>query len=47
MLPAASAGAHFHVERRKGAFHGVITTVGPAGIRKTELWVAFDAHCRG
>jgi len=31
------AGAHFHVESMKGAFQGVITTVGPAGMRKT-VW---------
>ncbi len=28
--PAASAGAVFHVESMNGAFHGVITTAGPA-----------------
>src|SRR5689334_12804209 len=28
--PAASAGAVFHVDSMNGAFHGVITTAGPA-----------------
>ena len=31
--PAASAGAVFQVESMKGAFQGVITAAGPAGIR--------------
>jgi len=30
----------------KGAFQGVMTTVGPAGIRNTVLWVPFEAHWR-
>ena len=33
MQPAASAGAVFHVESMNGAFHGVITTAGPLGMR--------------
>ena len=37
MLPAARAGAHFHVESMNGAFQGVMTTVGPAGMRSTVL----------
>ena len=47
VLPAASAGAHFHVESMKGAFQGVITTVGPAGIRKTVFAVPLEVHRRG
>ena len=47
VLPAASAGAVFHVESMKGAFQGVITTVGPAGIRSTSLSVPLDVHRRG
>ncbi len=47
VLPAASAGAHFQVESMNGAFHGVITTVGPAGIRSTRLSVPFEAQARG
>ncbi len=39
-------GAHFHVESMKGAFHGVMTTVGPAGMRSTVLWVPFEAQRR-
>ena len=46
MLPAASAGAHFHVLSMNGAFHGVMTTVGPAGMRMTRLAVPFDDHTR-
>ena len=46
MQPAASAGAVFHVESMKGAFHGVITTAGPAGIRTTRLAVPFDDQTR-
>ncbi len=42
MLPAASAGAHFQVESMKGAFHGVMTTVGPAGMRSTALSVPLE-----
>ena len=33
MQPAASAGAVFQVESMNGAFHGVITTAGPLGMR--------------
>jgi len=44
--PAASAGAVFQVESMKGAFHGVITTAGPAGIRSTRFEVPFDDHTR-
>ena len=40
--PAASAGAVFQVESMNGAFHGVITTAGPLGIRMTRFAVPFD-----
>ena len=46
VLPAARAGASFHVESMNGAFHGVITTAGPAGIRSTVLRVPFDDQTR-
>ncbi len=46
MLPAASAGAIFQVESMNGAFHGVITTAGPAGMRTTRLRVPFDSQTR-
>ena len=46
MQPAASAGAVFQVESMKGAFHGVMTTAGPLGIRCTALRVPFDSHIR-
>ena len=29
-----------------GAFHGVITTAGPLGIRMTRLWVPFESQTR-
>ena len=35
--PAASAGAVFQVESMNGAFQGVITTAGPAGMRVTRF----------
>ena len=35
LLPAARAGATFQVASMNGAFHGVITTAGPAGMRCT------------
>ena len=44
--PAASAGAVFHVESMNGAFHGVITTAGPLGMRMTRLAVPFDDQTR-
>ena len=44
--PAASAGAVFQVESMNGAFHGVITTAGPLGIRITRLWVPFESQTR-
>ena len=44
--PAASAGAVFQVESMNGAFHGVITTAGPLGMRSTRLRVPFDSHTR-
>ena len=44
--PAASAGAVFHVESMNGAFHGVITTAGPLGIRMTRFAVPFDSQTR-
>ena len=43
-LPAASAGADFHVDSMNGAFHGVMTTVGPAGMRLTSLSVPLEDH---
>ena len=46
LFPAASAGANFHVLSMNGAFHGVITTAGPAGIRCTQLWRFFASHSR-
>jgi hypothetical protein len=46
VLPAAKAGAHFHVLSMNGAFHGVMTTVGPAGMRMTRFAVPFDDHSR-
>ena len=36
-FPAARAGAIFQVERSQGAFHGVMITAGPAGIRFDDL----------
>jgi hypothetical protein len=39
--PAASAGAVFQVESMNGAFQGVITAAGPAGIR----WTRFQVPC--
>ena len=36
----------FHVESMNGAFHGVITTAGPLGMRMTRLAVPFDDHTR-
>jgi hypothetical protein len=39
VLPAASAGAHFHVLSMNGAFHGVMMTATPAGMRMTRLAV--------
>ncbi len=44
--PAASAGAVFHVDSMNGAFHGVITTAGPLGIRMTRFRVPFESHTR-
>ena len=46
VLPAAKAGAHFQVESIKGAFHGVIMTAGPAGMRMTRFSVPFDDQTR-
>ena len=46
MQPAASAGAVFQVESMNGAFHGVITTAGPLGIRSTRLRVPFESQTR-
>ena len=46
MQPAASAGAVFHVESMNGAFHGVMTTAGPAGMRITWFAVPLDDHLR-
>jgi len=44
--PAARPGAVFQVESMNGAFHGVITTAGPAGIRMTRLAVPFELQDR-
>ena len=44
--PAASAGAVFHVESMNGAFHGVMTTAGPAGMRCTRFHVPLDRQSR-
>ncbi len=44
--PAASAGAVFQVESMNGAFHGVITAAGPAGIRCTRFHVPFERQSR-
>ena len=46
VLPAASAGATFHVANMNGAFHGVMTTAGPAGSRWTRLAVPLDDQVR-
>ena len=46
VLPAARAGAHFQVESMNGAFHGVMTTAGPAGIRWMALAVPFELQVR-
>ncbi len=46
MQPAASAGAVFQVESMKGAFHGVTTPTGPAGMRTTRFAVSFELHAR-
>ena len=38
--PAASAGAIFQVDSMKGVFHGVMTPIGPIGLRLvTFMWV--------
>ncbi len=44
--PAASAGAVFQVESMNGAFHGVITAAGPAGMRWTRFQVPFERQSR-
>src|SRR5439155_16253114 len=44
--PAASAGAVFHVDSMKGAFHGVIAPTGPAGMRTTRFEVPFELQTR-
>jgi hypothetical protein len=44
--PAASAGAVFQVESMKGAFQGVITPTGPAGMRRTRFAVPFELQRR-
>ena len=46
MQPAARPGAVFQVESMKGAFQGVITAAGPAGMRSTRFRVPFDSHTR-
>ncbi len=45
--PAASAGAVFQVESMNGAFQGVITATGPAGMRRTRFRVPFELQSRG
>ena len=44
--PAASAGAVFQVESMNGAFHGVITAAGPAGMRWTRFHVPLERQSR-
>ena len=44
--PAASAGAVFQVESMNGAFHGVITAAGPAGMRWTRFQVPLERQSR-
>ena len=44
--PAASAGAVFQVESMNGAFHGVITAAGPAGMRCTRFQVPIECQSR-
>ena len=44
--PAASAGAVFQVESMNGAFHGVMTAAGPAGMRCTRFHVPFECQSR-
>ena len=44
--PAASAGEIFQVESMNGAFHGVMITAGPAGIRWTRFQVPFECQSR-
>ena len=46
MHPAASAGAIFQVESMNGAFHGVITAAGPAGMRWTRFQVPLECQSR-
>ena len=46
VLPAARAGAHFQVESMNGAFQGVMTTAGPAGIRWTAFAVPLEVQVR-
>ena len=46
VLPAARAGAHFQVESMNGAFHGVMITAGPAGMRTMLLAVPFELQVR-
>ena len=44
--PAARAGAVFQVESMNGAFHGVITAAGPAGMRCTRFQVPCERQSR-
>ena len=44
--PAASAGATFQVDSMNGAFQGVITAAGPAGIRCTRFQVPLECQSR-
>ena len=46
MQPAASAGAVFQVESMNGAFHGVMTPTGPAGMRWTRFQVPLERQSR-
>jgi hypothetical protein len=37
VLPAASAGASFHVVRNSGEFHGTIAATTPSGSQRVKL----------
>ena len=46
LLPAASAGAGFQVLSMNGAFQGVMTTAGPAGMRCTWFRMLLASQVR-
>ena len=46
MQPAARAGAIFQVDSMNGAFHGVMTTAGPAGMRWMRFHVPLERQSR-